>query len=304
MVIGEAEIDTIVGLDDAPVRNGHITRSYARLTAAFAELVDADHLPWTAFGAVTSAQVGTIIRLERSRRPPLRWVARAWPGYERRARAGAAAFARGNREVFDHVGRAFATFLRARASGDPAAEAACLATLDGTPRQVGRGAAVTLREAFETYGNLPPDPAARARSVAWANLVLAVVEQSRVQDELEEGLTSFAWRPRSRAWRPRSRRLERLARTALVSVLTDRMEVPIGRRRIRPGRRLVLDLPEPLRDLAVRDERFASVADLVPEGAVETRRWTDLVDRLRFISGLMRLLQGDDGLRAAVAAEA
>jgi len=297
VVIGEAEIDTIVGLADAPERNRRITATYARLTAAFAELVDAENLPWTAFGAVTSAQVGTIIRLERSRRPPMRWVARAWPGYTTRAKAGAAAFARGNRDVFDHLGRAFARFLQARADGDPAAEAACVAALDAEPHQAGRGRAVTLREAFETYRDLPADPTARARSVAWANLALAVVEQSRVQHELEEGLTSFAWRPRSR-------RLERLARRALVLVLTESMEVPIGRRRIRPGRRLALDLPAPLRDLAGLDPRFASVADLVPEGAVETRRWTDLVDRLRFISGLMRLLQRDDGLRAAVAAEA
>jgi hypothetical protein len=200
--------------------------------------------------------------------------------------------------VFREVGSCFVGFHEALRHPDrQGALQRFLAGLD-TRSWGGQGdiPTATLAEAFSCYRGAAEAPGSdtvgRARSVAVGNLLLAVIEQSRVQPYVREAFGVLAGVvPGPDRWTT-SGRLERFV-ARLVTELA--LEVTMGDVHIRPGKGLPkgLAVPEDLAELVVDDERFAAYDSrpASPPRPPESRCWTELADRLTFIVALMPLLQ-------------
>ena len=185
------QVDAIVAEADPVLRNLQITVAYGRLAEDFADRVDGANLSWCAFGTWASEGVGGAIRHHQTDRSlalrALRCIFRS--RYRPMADKAAEAFARGNRAVFAHIGRAFAGFHQALDEPAPGAVDAFLAALP--PPESALDAAVDLRfappvglvDGFEAYRRLRDDPDGRRRAqlVALGNLGMAHVEQVRLQ---------------------------------------------------------------------------------------------------------------------------
>jgi len=103
------------------------------------------------------------------------------------------AVARGNRKVFEEIGREFARFLAGPAN-DPARDDAALqgfvaSMRDGIPRRAGI-AAQGLRSYYRAL--FEPDPSRRAALLYVANLEVGWHEQTRLQPEIQEALDAPA----------------------------------------------------------------------------------------------------------------
>ena len=291
MVVSQTMVDEIIAEDDLVLRNLRISATYGRLADEFADLVGPGDAPWVQFGTWTSEEVGLAIRGQQTERHWfLRTMRRVRRDYDELAAEAAGAFSESNTAVFDQVGRSFVGFHDALRAADR--EAALRTFLAGLPDDAYGGAdgipTVTLEAAFAAYAFAvaaePDDAVGRTRSVALGNLALAVVEQCRVQGPIDTAFNVFAegWPFRSFTTKVASRMVTELA-----------LEVTMGDVRVKPGHGLPpgLHVPPDLVDLVVADPRFGPYADLLPPDPPDSDRWTDLVDRLRFIAALMPLLQ-------------
>jgi hypothetical protein len=299
MPITTEDVDAIASLPDdrAEERNLRISVAYGDLAEDFALLVDDRNLSWCTFGTWASEGVGHAIRHEQTARS---WVLRAmqrWhPEYPDMVAIASQAFATGNRDVFDDIGRAFARFHLALREG----EAAVLAFLDGLAPATNLDAVdvafdppVGLRVGFEAYVEVAEaEPARRAQLVYFANLCMAHVEQVRLQAPLLGAFGSII-PERLKAHRSTRRLAERITARLVTEAI---LELQIADEHFRPGRRLpALDGVLYPPDLDVLDsELFGRFDAVLPRGrrrAPDADDWTSLRDRLRYIGALMRSRQ-------------
>ena len=207
-----ADVERITALRDPVLRNLQITQCYCELSREFAARTGGEPANWCTFATWASKQAGQTIRKEDLRRaferlftgspdaagvgdsavaavadlsskrgPDRIWDA-MWPAlvpdcaFERASDA----VARGNRKVFEEIGREFARFLalpdesfyEGLRPGDPP---------DGQDY---------LRQAFTAYTSAfaESDPKARAELMLLANLAIGWHEQTRLQPEIAEAL--------------------------------------------------------------------------------------------------------------------
>jgi hypothetical protein len=216
------DVDRIAALSDAAIRNLQITQCYHELAAAMAAHVNGAN--WCTFATWASKQAGQTIRkedfarlLENARRSaPAR--AQAAPDVAGSAQAfgsqqnaeevqetvwdvinplaavdrASAAVGRGNRKVFEEIGREFARFF-----------AACLNDAAFDSENIARFCAELrpgdppdgqqyLRQAFARYYQalFESDATLRAQLLLLANIEIGFHEQTRLQPEIAEAMNA------------------------------------------------------------------------------------------------------------------
>lgn len=225
------------------------------------------------------------------------------------------AVARGNKKVFEEIGREFARFL-----ATPPGDAAFANFLDGLRPGDPPAGQRYLRAAFTHYSqaSVEPGPKKRAELMLLANLEIGLHEQTRLQPEILEALNSpvdeahetghqflsvafpdsktwWGWTRRPAAGaadnvaqglRQFTRRLVRLTVTDHLMTLT----VPV-KRVLRLGRDLNAPFAESLRELSHADLLALAARFDGPSAAVED--WAVLEERMRYISRLFRAFHED-----------
>ena len=348
------EIDRITRLDDPILRNLQITQCYYELSQAVAGLLGFS-ANWCTFATWASQQAGQTIRQEDlSRAFEARFdvspeIAAALEQLKQSlARVGAklpiqltrkhllealhpqAAFARaadavarGNKKVFEEIGREFArlieTFLKDdRFDGEKIAKF-CAGLRPGDPPDGQR----LLAEAFTAYCE------ARFRSgkeklerILLANLCAGYHEQIRLQPEIAEALNAalgdpadvktrlaqlvlpgFYLKARARVLRDRPTLLdgafERLidASNGLIrQIITDHlMTLRLSdRETLRLGRDLHGEFPEALAQITnPRLRQILAEADPTPDSLLQSGAcdWANFIDRIHFIADFFRVYQ-------------
>lgn len=215
------DVDQIAALADPVVRNYQITQCYHELALGLSERTGR-RPNWCTFATWASNQAGVTIRQEDLAQalravlapgapgaeaargvlaaaqamgaPPElaaveQLVAQGWSPQEAFDRASDAV-ARGNRKVFDEIGRAFARFY-ADCLPDTAYDAARIAQFGETlrPGDPPEGQQY-LRQAFARYYQalFEPAPQAQAELLLLANIEIGYHEQTRLQPEILEAL--------------------------------------------------------------------------------------------------------------------
>ena len=346
-----ADVDAVAAITDPVQRNLGITVAYGQLANAFAQRVPGG-ANWCTFATWASKQAGCTIRREdvgraverhfRSRldkRPLGRQLARlpglsadalmhlvgqvslALPGIDR----AASAVARGNRKVFEEIGRDFAgaldTLEQHSGSFEPIA-----ATLRPGPPPDGQD---LLRRAFVNYqtASTTADAAVRAQATLLANVQVGLHEQTRLQPEIREAMDAALLDVAE----VRREILERLApltpgsfRSGLVTdavnalvddlaqevrsvvrVVTTELMMTVGLprgRTLRLGSDLMQRFPVTLKTLT-NLELVTLVGSFDPtldstqgSGALD---WAVLQQRMRFIADFFRSSHDDDSLHEA-----
>jgi hypothetical protein len=221
-VASVADVERIAALPDAVVRNLQITQCYWELSRAFAARTGGGPANWCTFATWASKQAGQTIRKEDLARTFERLFGRSrqatsvgnaavasmaelrskrgpehlWEPLRRALRPSAAfdrasdAVARGNRKVFEEIGRDFARFLALPKVGgaiDPVALKAFQDGLRPGDPPTGQG---FLRQAFNAYAAASgqSDRKARAELMLLANLAIGWHEQTRLQPEITDAL--------------------------------------------------------------------------------------------------------------------
>jgi hypothetical protein len=358
-----ADVERIAERRDPVIRNLQITQCYHELSQALAARTEGGPANWCTFATWASKQAGGTIRKEDLARAFERLFARspeaisagdsaaasvaslgAGPAPERlrdalwRARVPDSAFerasdavARGNRKVFEEIGRAFASFLALLGTGgslNPNALAAFREGLRPGAPPTGQG---YLRQAFSSYAQAirERDPKARAELVLLANLAIGWHEQRRLQPEISEALDApFAQPVKLRRELLRQlaglrpglalrllRELVRGRRSAVIDVLDelDRRVKQIAHGAVTevlmtlslPGETLSLarDVPgvfaTELRTIENTDLRaLLARVDPTPDTTRGSgaRDWSDLEERIHYIADLFRVYQDDPKL--------
>ena len=349
-----ADVERIAGGAEPVLRNLQITLCYADLSGAMGAVLPAN-ANWCTFAVWASKQAGVTIRdedLERAvrarlvrsgvlRGPILRVIELVGGTVEHHVqvlakliadfgpfRRSSDAVARGNKKVYEEIGREFARFLPLVAEGRQESRAAidefCNELRPGAPPD-GQG---LLRDAFHAYyrARFDPDPDACAQLALLANLKIGFHEQSRLQPEIAEALDAAVVPPAE---------LQDLVHDAIVEQLPlfgrlMRFALPWIRRRYKAlaaeiaaeladvaedvatqhlmsimlppdrilslARDLDLPIPAPLETLR-NEDLVALLAPLEPTpGSLEgtgARDWADLDERMRFIAALFRCEQQD-----------
>ena len=346
-----AEVDAIAAMSDPVVRNLRITQCYHELSAAIAERASPG-ANWCTFATWASRQAGQTIRGEDFARAAddilgspeitaliagvVRFAAgeigaaahATLPAAIRRIldpaqalRRAADAVAVGNRKVFAEIGREFARWRgTAAASGAPDASATaafCASFRAGEPPEGQR----LLRDAFMAYGEAcrAPNDRARASLLLFANLLIGMHEQTRLQPEiqasLDASLDADAIRPPLLAlvfpgtWLEIRARVARLAGRPLPADVAIDALVGAVRRRVRlvltellmtlhmPGAVLRLgsdvpgEFPPELRQLE-HPALLALLATIDPTPNATARSgatdWADFRERMHYITDLFR----------------
>jgi hypothetical protein len=360
-----AEVDAIAGHPDPVARNLRITQAYHELSTAVAAL-GGPAANWCTFATWASKQAGQTIRredLERAIEDELgrseaftHAVARiraVFRALRRRAdddEIAAAllqaclparaidetsdAVARGNRKVFEEIGREFARFLPLAAGGtcEPASLERFCADLRPGPPPDGQE---LLRDAFRGYtlALATADGKARAELVLLANLRVGFHEQTRLQPEIAEALNTPVPDPTEVKERLFARLLpEGGGRLALRVRLEQSLDLrrPLDEavaRLVERLRRIVrMVITDALMTLALPDGNLHLGADLVGSypahlqspanadlaallGSIDpdpggprgsgAEDWASLPDRMHYIGELFRLRQEDAGLLGA-----
>jgi hypothetical protein len=319
-VIAPEDVQRIAALESPVLRNLEITHAYSLLAAAAAAR-SGQGANWCTFATWASRQAGSTIRGEDtldlladrlgggSLLHPLRTFGRRLLRrglFDRASRLGrlmgrlhtpfdavelaSDAVARGNRKVFEEIGYEFARwltnppgFLDSLRPGDPP---------DGQR---------LLRTAFELYSGPAPGP----QQLFYANLLIGLHEQTRLQPEICEALdapyitSEELGRRLCPGRRPRVRNLaavvagpiqDRLAKLSREVITHALMVLSL------PGRILLLgrDLDDPFPD-ALRQLSDGELATLIAQfepasgpdlsGAVD---WSDLHQRMHYIVHLFR----------------
>ena len=345
------DIDAIVACPQPVLRNLRITHAYHELSLAFADAAGSG-ANWCTFATWASKQAGQTIRAEDLGRKiedvfaELEAVQRLVARIRRLRRAVhrhveadevlralrdvcapllitarvADAVARGNKKVFEEIGREFARFLEVGAArSQEALDTFCTGLRSGEPPDGQR----LLAAAFRTYhraGSLT-DPKARAERMLLANLQIGFHEQTRLQPEIAESLDTCvpdpavlkrrlvdALLPRDRTARDRrdtvldevsARVIERL-RARVRAVITDElMTLALPGGRLRLGRDVIGTFPDRLRALADPElTEFLRAVDRTPDTPLGSGAddWAALFDRMHFIADLFRTRHEDGRL--------
>ncbi len=347
------DVDRISALPDPIVRNLQITQCYHELSRSMGELVGSG-ANWCTFATWASKQAGQTIRGDDllkayedladhspeisagldvmlsyaaplAHRPDvvaLRESLRRALNPEEAFQRASDAVARGNKKVFDEIGREFARFVATFAtdrSYDPEKAARfCDALRPGDPP----GGQRLLSDAFSAYclGRFQAGEKQKAELIFLANLLIGLHEQTRLQPEIAEALNAsspvveevkrrfltlvlpgFWLRIRHliarllRVKLPLDEVTEHLAEQVrslvrqLITGLLMVLELPGGA--VHLGRDLQGDFPEALRQItspALKDV-LARVdptpGSLQSSGTVD---WSDFDDRMHFIADFFR----------------
>jgi hypothetical protein len=348
-----ADVERITALADPVLRNLQITQCYRELSGEFAGRTGGEPANWCTFATWASKQAGQTIRKEDLRRAfervfsespdatsvgnaalaavadlsSKRGSERVWEAmrpallpdcaFERASDA----VARGNRKVFEEIGREFARFLalppmelarfpEGLRPGDPP---------DGQEY---------LRQAFTAYTAAfhESDPKVRAESILLANLAIGWHEQTRLQPEIVEafnspfeepvklrrGLLRHLLRPRfglalrllaelvpGRRTRVKKvldeldRHVKQVAHEALTDLL---MTLSLPGRPLRLGRDVPGAFPPELARIDSGDLRaLLDRIDRTPDTTRGSgaRSWANLTDRINYIADLFRVYQQD-----------
>jgi hypothetical protein len=233
------------------------------------------------------------------------------------------AVGRGNKKVFDEIGREFARFLALGPVVDQATlDEFCRALRPGEPPDGQR----LLADAFRDYARAgaSSDAGQRAQRMLLANLRIGMHEQTRLQPEIAEALNGCVpdadamtarllellapgAGPRVAAGlRARARRtvvrtacdrvVERVRHRIRGVITAELMTLALPGAVLRLGRDLSGPFPEALRTLADGElTAFLAAIDPTADTPVGsgTRDWADLFDRMHFIADLFRLRHED-----------
>jgi hypothetical protein len=348
------EVDRISDVADPVVRNLQITQCYHELSTGMRRFTGGA-ANWCTFATWASRQAGQTIRQEdlvrafqefADRAPEMAAAVEMVVGHAaplvrgrdvdalrdglRQALDPQAAFeqagdavARGNRKVFEEIGREFARFL-AVFDEDTAPDTAkvaqfCAGLRQGEPPDGQR----LLREAFAAYAEARflSDGKARAELTYYANLLIGFHEQTRLQPEIAEALNAPSWiaetmKPRLLAallpgfWLhlrlvvarllgvklPLDEALDRLVRAVqsqvrqVVTQSVMTLHLP-GGKALRLGRDLEGEFPAALAQIS--DPRLQAVltrVDPTPRSLAETGAtdWADFDERMHLIADLFR----------------
>jgi hypothetical protein len=348
-----ADVERIVALRDPVLRNLQITQCYCELSREFAGRTGGEPANWCTFATWASKQAGQTIRKEDLRRAfervfsgspdatsvgnaALEAVAdlsgrrgpeRVWDAMRQALMPDCAferasdAVARGNRKVFEEIGREFARFLAL-----PPTE---LATFPDSlrPGDPPDGQEY-LRQAFTAYTAAfhESDPKARAELTLLANLAIGWHEQTRLQPEIVEafnspfeepvklrrGLLRHLLRPRlglalrllaelvpGRRTRVKSvlDELDRHVKQVAHEVVTDLlMTLSLPGRALSLGRDVPGAFPPELARIDSEDLRaLLGRIDRTPDTTRGSgaRSWANLTDRINYIADLFRVYQQD-----------
>lgn len=358
-----AEINEISAIVNPVLRNLRITQCYDELSAVFASRINLG-ANWCTFATWASKQAGQTIRKEDLKRLlEIRFSMEAAPAQAAAQFAQAAgpasaqqaaalqrqalspgnftsaldlasdAVGRGNKKVFDEIGREFARFFLACLQDErPDIEKIagfCAALRPGDPPEGQQ----YLRQAFSHYyaAMFEADAKARAELLLLANIEVGFHEQTRLQPEIAEALDAglistveFTRRLLAgifpyKGWpalaqlgirrllgRPNAldRAIDGLlaaTRTLLREMLTELMmtlNLP-GGVQLRLGEDLQADFPISLQQIANPDlKSLLEKVDPTPDSLAGSgaRDWANLPDRLHFIVDLFRSSQEDDNL--------
>lgn len=319
---GLPEVDAIAALSDPLIRNLRITQCYFELSRSFA--ARAGGANWCTFATWASKQAGQTIRgedlmqaFERKIDLPARVTEPFRSLWRKVLRAGlhnpesplgrlareirspldafeqaSDAVARGNRKVFEEIGREFARFLAAiagDAAGLPERVAGfCEGLRPGDPPD---GQAY-LRRAFTRYGQAlaEPDESRRAQLMYLANVEIGFHEQTRLQPEIQEALEAPLRQARDfkrRLLGVATRALERYAMQLARAVITEKLmtlTLP-GPVVLRLGRDLDAPPAAVLEKIALPELGEMLARFKGPSGAED---WADLDERMGFIARLFR----------------
>ena len=358
-----AAVDTIAAISDPAVRNQKITQCYHDLSAVMAERTG-PCANWCTIATWASQQAGETIRGHDLRnklaqvleKDPLiselvQWIAwfaqqagirvpleelrntvvGKWAG--RAANVSADAVGRGNKKVFEEIGREFARFasecLPDKEHRSFKTRAFCESLRDGEPPN----GQAHLKTAFALYYNsfFEPDEKRAAELRFLANIEVGFHEQTRLQPEIAEALNAGQVRPdellealssllsqRAGFWRrllfaarslvgshgPLNKKAEELA--ALLSqrmrrVLTEHLmtlTLPPNRC-LQLGTDLQMPYPELLRQIDNPElAAFLSRVDPTKNSLTETGAtdWADLPERMHYIADLFRCCHQDEHL--------
>ena len=353
--VGLAEVTRIAALDDPVFRNLWITTAYHDLGQGMARLLGRRDISWSTFATWASKTAGLSIRkevlaqlvdatLSRSavaERVTARISLDAHPGLSHLDIAAGVSgavddavaavsrhIAEGNLKVFQELGPLFARTVAAFRDG-PATDAARRDALLASVMAVDGNAEASdsLQAAFSAYcaAIVEPDGRVRAERILLANALIGLVEQTRLQPNIEDALNapfqeSFtAWlahtlnrtvrlRPLRHvieaafaAVLPELERAWRAAATAhLMTLITPTGTLNLGHDVPSPGGGQPLfpaDLASPhdraLVDLLGRYDRTGGTG--IGSGAHD---WADLADRMEYIVNLFRSRQQDASLLA------
>jgi len=346
------DVDRIAHIADPVIRNLQITQCYFEISRALRQLTGA-HANWCTFAAWASKQAGQTIRGEdlvrlfedRFRDSPeiavtvgdlvkivrrfrVLWEAPALVEKFLASLDPAAAFARagdavarGNRKVFEEIGREFARYLTTFAEDNSfdadKTSRFCAELRPGDPPNGQR----LLRESFAAYceARFQADPDAKAELNFFANLLAGFHEQTRLQPEIAEALNAainteqvkrtiiqlllpgFWLRLRHGVARVLRRKLpldeamERLlteAQRQIRQVITHHlMTLHLSDEVLHLGRDLQGSFPPPLGQItnATLNELLARI-DPTPDKLAESgaRDWANFDDRMHFITDFFR----------------
>ncbi len=351
-----ADVERITALGDPVLRNLQITQCYSELSREFAARTGGEPANWCTFATWASKQAGQTIRKEDLRRAfervfsgspdatsvgndALAAVAdlsakrglKRVPDAMRQALLPDCAFerasdavARGNRKVFEEIGREFARFLAL-----PPTELATFpeSLRPGDPPE----GQEYLRQAFTAYTAAfhESDPKARAELILLANLAIGWHEQTRLQPEIVEafnspfdepvklrrGLLRHLLRPRfGLALRllaelvPGRRtpvkkvldELDRHVKQIAHEVVTDLlMTLSLPGRALNLGRDVPGAFPPELATIDSADLRaLLGRIDRTPDTTRGSgaRSWANLTDRINYIADLFRVYQDEPRL--------
>jgi hypothetical protein len=351
-----ADVDRIAALGDPVLRNLQITQCYCDLSRLFAARTGGGPANWCTFATWASKQAGQTIRKEDLRRAFERVFTQS-PDAESvddRALAAVAdlspkrgpnsvrdamrlalvpdsaferasdAVARGNRKVFEEIGREFARFLAL-----PPAELATFpeSLRPGDPPD----GQEYLRQAFTAYTAAfhESDPKARAELILFANLAIGWHEQTRLQPEIVEALNAPFEEPiklRRRLLRhllrphfglalrllgqlvpgrrtrvkalldELDRHTKEIAHEAVTEVL---MTLSVAGETLRLGRDVPGTFPAELERIDNAELRaLLGRLDRTPNTTrgSAARRWSSLDDRINYIADLFRVYQDEPKL--------
>ncbi|HEV2771151.1 MAG TPA: hypothetical protein VGV40_13285 [Solirubrobacteraceae bacterium] len=357
-----ADVDRIAAQADPLVRNLQITQCYHELSSGFAALTGAT-ANWCTFATWASKQAGQTIRREDLARtfedlfglspealeagnsvvaavadlslrggPEGVWDM-TWEALHPTAAFDRAseAVGRGNKKVFEEIGREFARLLEASRGGPidrEAIERFCAELRPGDPPDGQR----YLRQAFTHFQQtlVEDDPKAKSELMLLANLEIGFHEQTRLQPDITEALNAPL--PTSRSLKRRllvglfPHRPSLFLRTLLASLRGRRTSLDnavahlaeqireLSHRAIteclmtlalaegevlKLGRDVPADFPERLERIANADlRRLHDQIDPTPDTprGSGAEVWASLPDRMHFIADLFRAYQERQGL--------
>jgi hypothetical protein len=329
-----AEVRLISSIPDPVLRNLRITECYSRMSAAFAARTGAC-ANWCTFATWASRQAGCTIRGEdmlarldsalREGSFLLHPMKAIWRFLVRRGlfypetRIGrivreihtpfdaferaSDAVARGNLKVFDEIASEFARYMENCPAG-VTSEAEPVSTFLHSlrPGDPPDGQAY-LRSAFTLYQqqSFEPNPNRRAQTICLANILIGFHEQTRLQPEIREAMTSVPETIATqslllRVLRPFVRRLSEFARELTCRAVTESLmvlQLP-GGLTLQLSRNLDRQVPQ-LLDPAQLPE-FTRLLEGFAATNCGADNWSNLKDRMCYISRLFCCFHMDSSL--------